>query len=105
MDHGMRCLGLHVYECEQVGKAHALELRVETAPAGHAVDIRRNPGLGQREHLVVAQRERLAVDQSKDLEVPRFLGYLGDASVVQHWPLLGQILTRWYSGGRFRVEF
>ena len=61
-------LGLH--ELRELAPVHALERRVEPAPACHAVDVRRDLCLRQRLQLVVTQRDR-ALDLAEDLEVPR----------------------------------
>src|ERR1700730_3295667 len=85
-------------ELRELAPVHALERRVEAAPARDAVDVRRDLRLRQCLQLVVAKRDRL-LDLAEDLEVPRGELGLRNGAGVEDGPLLGQVLARREPGG------
>ena len=78
----------------------ALELRVEAAPAGDAVDVGRHLGRRQRLQLVEAERERL-LDLAGHLERPGGEVDVRHLARVEHRPLLREVLAGRQAG---RVE-
>ena len=74
------------------------ESRVETAPAGDAVDVDRDLACRQLLELLPRQHDRI-LDFAEDLEVPGREVGVRHAAGVQDRPFLGQILTRRQAGG------
>ena len=70
----------------------ALELRVEAAPAGDAVDVGRDLGGGELEELVEAERRGL-LDLARDFEGPRGDVDVGHLARVEDGPLLREVLA------------
>ena len=79
---------LRVAELRELAPVDALELRVEAAPAGDAVDVGRDLGGGQLAELVEAERRRL-LDLAGQLERPR-----GDVDVAAPRPRGGRATSR-----------
>ena len=87
-------------ELRELAPVHALELRVEAAPAGDAVDVGRHLGRRERLQLVEAQRERL-LDLAGHLERPGGEVDVRHLARVEHRPLLREVLAGRQAG---RVE-
>src|SRR5579872_1967787 len=90
-------------ELRELAPADALELRVEPAPAGDAVDVGRDLGRGQRGQLLVAEAERL-LDLAGHLQRPGREVDVRDVAGVEHGPLVREVLAGreagWVEAGR-----
>ena len=79
-------------ELRELAPVHALEGRVEAAPARDAVDVDRDLAARQLEQLLPGERER-PLDLAGDRQVPGRQVGVGHRARVQHGPLLGQVLA------------
>src|SRR5262245_19172287 len=87
-----------LHELRKLAPVHALEGRVEPAPAGHAVDVDGHLGTRQRLEFVPAERDRI-LDLAEHTELPG--GEVGPRhrAGVQHRPLLREVLAGRQSRG------
>ena len=79
-------------ECRQLAPVHALEARVEAAPARHAVDVGRDLRRRQLLQLLEGQGQRL-LDRAGHLERPGGEVDVRDLTGVEHRPLVRVVLA------------
>src|SRR5438445_5575995 len=84
---------LRLDQLGEIAPVDAAKARVETAPAGDAVDVDRDVARRQLLQLLPGERDRI-LDLAEDLEVPGREVGVGHGARVQDGPLLGQVLPR-----------
>src|SRR6266545_840940 len=103
-DHYVRGRRLQRNQLHDLRDRDAFPGAIEQRPAGHAVHVLLHRLAGQLLELLVAELDRL-LDEAFEREIPGVQFDLGHAAVVQHRPLLGQILARRQAIGHGALTF
>src|SRR5579872_7519057 len=98
VDHHVGRFGFELNQLEDLSHGNAFPRAVQQRPAGDTVDVSLYLFTWQLLDVLVRKRDR-CVDQAVDRERPSSDVDFGDAAVVQHRPLLGEVLTGWEAVG------